>query len=1241
MRPRSALTPPLLRPLLTIVTFTFLCLQPCISQFVSHINSKGLKGNFTFDVREEPNGSILVIESIVEADQSRWLKEQQDQQFEGSQSILFEWSLHSNTLDPQMFSSCSSDDLGSPVSDKLRNSLTGSKTIEIDKLNRWTIPLKEVLEVNSAQSLSSLIWGKSIRLKLASVHGEQATQNQKLSAPNSNASPTKPQLATSSKPSFAPRPKPSISAKFKIPSLPPSLPKPEALVADASDVSTTAYQTPNTTDIPALPTSDDTAAVHKRIVALFGNVVVCGNIIDTRNVKTAEAVFESQIGGKVTIRGNEDDTTLLILNLYHIRSKVTTRHDWKIMASDILDNRRDDEKCKYLQVLFDPNNIEDSKCRRNDMNKCRMGDLTKKHGQVQVAGQGKSTRATLVDINLSLSALESSRSLFLVIYEVTTKSSNNSLPSRPNILSCAQIKSVSPRKVEATFNMDGVRGSIRITQRHLTEPTSISYDLFGLEGNIKHHSIRDLPLAPRTSSDNGKLCSNLGDVFNPTKVRDPNTNERSTVDAFRVGNLSAKHGRLSVIDSEYEDHYMGEFVDLSVQLYGAHTITGRSILIHKNNGDPWVCATLNYVDKPVSLAVATFYYPVIGRISFQQLSNDPHSETGVLVEVYNPNSEKSSEGHNWLVHLKPAMSDFYNWSQRCQSTGEVYDPILSSIGLSNEVYSRQCQASLLNEPLRCRSGDMSLKSGFKLSLPVMHQQRERRYFTDLYLPISGPNSIIGRSVVIYDEYAPTQRGNRLACATIKSVHPLRASVRSWNSGPSIPSAVRGLISFEQESAAMQTRVKVDLSGFNGNVENYAIHEVWAMDDREFPCSNDSLYDIYDPYDNENSLRLPPSAHYGSLATVDRVKVGDMSRKHGNFEGLQSVQKVYMDANVPLFAPNSIVGRSIVLRAAVNDFRWVCGNIELDYDKSTTREVIGIASFDEPRSKIAGYVRFFQLEHKDGSLSDTYVQIDLRMQSDGVHEPETSEGHNWSVFVNQVGEDAYIAAEDVRCIAAGFKWNPYLVQDSLDSYPSLCNPTEQLGCAMGDLGLRHGPLTLGPNNRLTISDTNLPLVGNYSVMGRSLIIFDNKKPSVKLACANIFPDIHLKSNVVIKRTPTFTVARFIEQMRSLLGATEWLMVPELKATKPVANGECVQMTIHFYGQKAHQMQIELNNLITLGTVRKSTRYGVDKISTHYRLCRAGEKQLVSSAHSSIAHINMHILELISFIAVFNLIDRFYV
>ena len=1181
-------------------------------QFISHFNAKGLRGNITFNVEGLADAKVLVVESIIEEVKLAYISDITI----NSQAIYFDWDIYSSTLLHNAIYSCSNDDLGSVMLDDLRKNLPGSKQIALNRPNRWVVPLSNVLNHFSAPNLSSLIWGKSIRLKLSGIHSEESRgESGKASSSNSLIRPQLNQVTATNtvqrdRPTFAPRPKPSISNKTKA-NAPITLPKSESLFA-AGNLSTLDENTLPEPHPQQSVVNPNDPSLSKDIVKLYGKSILCANIIDIRNVKSARATFESQIAGTVEFRGNEDEVTIIMPNLYHVKSKVTTQHQWKILASDILDNRRHEEECKYLQLLLDPNNTEDSKCAKTNHDSCRMGDLTGKHGQIRVAGQGKSTRTIFTDLNLPLSVLEGSRSLFLVIYELTGSLKTNSNEKSLSILSCAQIKSVNSRTIEASFNMDGVRGSVRMFQRHQTEPTSITYDLFGLEGNIKHQTIRELPLAARSSTDNSKLCNELGGIFNPFKMHENAETMYSTVDMYPVGNLSAKHGQLSVIDSEYEDHYMGEYTDLSIQLQGLNSVVGRSILIHKNNGEPWVCATLNHLDAPINLAVATFHYPVVGRISFQQLETDPHSETGVLVELFNPNGSKDSTDHNWMVHLKPAMADFYNWSERCQSSGEVFDPIQASVGISNDAYNRQCHTSLANEPLRCRLGDLSAKSGFKLTLPLSPLNRTRYYYVDNFLPLSKMNMIIGRSVVIYDDNSPTQRGNRLACSSIKLIHPLKAVIKSWDSGPSIPSAIQGTVMFEQESEARATKIKVDLGGFNGNVENFAIHHVWTMNDREFPCSNDSLYDIYDPFDTENSLRLPPSAHYGTLATVDRVKVGDLSRKHGTFEGLQSVKKFYTDANAPLFAPNSIIGRSMVLRAAVNNFRWVCGNIELDYDRRESREVIGIASFDEPRSKIAGYVRFIQLEHKDGSLSDTYIQVDLRMQADGVHELQTSESHNWAIFVNQVGEDAFIAADEVRCIASGFKWNPYLVQDDLETYPNFCNRDEQLACAMGDLGMRHGLLTVGPNNRRVFSDANLPLVGNYSIMGRSLIVFDNKRPTVKLACANIFPDIHVKSNVVIKRTPSFTVSRFVEQMRSLLGAADWIIVPELKATKPVANGECVQMTIHFYGQRAHQMQIELNNLITLGTVRKSTRVGVDKISTYYKLCRAGEMQVVSSA-----------------------------
>lgn len=1185
-------------------------------QFISHINTQGFKGNFTFDLERVENKTNLVVKSWIE---DVGQTDKNSKLYNTSQQIYLDWSVHSGTLDPVASRSC--DDLGPDI----LQSLGFNSPIILNQPNSFSNSI-------DSSDLGSILWGRTVTIKISHIHLDtsEPQESDKKNVLNKPRIST-PHVNVSSKPTFAPRVKPSISGKFKQPSSTPlptpsssSPSSPEPTNAKIEDVKPSAVEN---------PLSDINSIIAKH----YGKTKICSSIIDNREIKTAEAVFESQIAGKIVMRGNVDGLTMISTNLYHVKSKISTRHDWKLLASDILDVQNHEEKCKHLHILFDPNYQDDSGCKKTNTSYCKMGDLTRKHGQIQIAGLSKNTRAVFIDHNLPLSALDTSRSLYMVIYDVSAQNGPvNNGPLRSNILSCAEVRPVKPRAVEARLNMNGVRGSLKISQRYIGEPSIISYNFFGLEGNVRHLNIREVPQPTKIGVDNTNLCSSLGRIFDPFDAEKRYQNNRFTFDQIPVGNLSEKHGQLSVIDSEYEDHYLGEFMDTTVQLFGPNNVVGRPLAILKNNGETWVCATLNYIDEPMHFAAVKFYYPVVGQISFQQIANDPSSETGVLIDVYNPNGQKSSDKHNWMIHLKPTQADFYNWSERCNSVGDVFDPLQLSSGISNDAYNKQCRSSLSQEPLRCKVGDTATKSSIKISLPIDYQDRIRLFYSDMFLPLSGPHSIVGKSMVIYDESSPVQRGNRLACSTIKLIHPLRAVVKSWTSGPSIPSSVKGSIKFEQSLMTNPTNIKMDLEGFNGNVENYAIHNVWTVDDREFPCSNDSLYEVYDPFDGGDNHGLSPSAPYGSTATDDRIKVGDLSRKHGTLEGLQSVHKSYVDSNAPLFAPHSIIGRSVILRASVNDFRWVCGNVEFDYDDKKSRLIIGLASFDDPRSKVSGYVRFSQLEHKDGSLSDTLVQIDLKMQSDGIHEPETSFSHNWAVFVNQVGADAYISADEVRCIAAGFRWNPFLAQDNLDSYAQSCNPLQQMACAMGDLSSRHGSLILGPNRRRVVSDSNLPLTGNFSIMGRSLVIFDSKRPNVKLACANIMPDIHLKSNVVIKRTPSFTVAKFAEQMRSSLGATEWLMIPELKATKPVADGECIQMTIHLYGQKAYQIQSELNNLINLGTIRRSTPIGVQDVSSHYKLCRVGDSHSLTSASSSSNHVDQFLLCLVYCVIFINLL-----
>jgi len=44
----------------------------------------------------------------------------------------------------------------------------------------------------------------------------------------------------------------------------------------------------------------------------------------------------------------------------------------------------------------------------------------------------------------------------------------------------------------------------------------------------------------------------------------------------------------------------------------------------------------------------------------------------------------------------------------------------------------------------------------------------------------------------------------------------------------------------------------------------------------------------------------------------------------------------------------------------------------------------------------------------------------------VHLLSQTFGHNWSVYVNRVAHDAAVKSTLHRCVAGGYRWNPYFV-----------------------------------------------------------------------------------------------------------------------------------------------------------------------------------------------------------------------
>lgn len=85
------------------------------------------------------------------------------------------------------------------------------------------------------------------------------------------------------------------------------------------------------------------------------------------------------------------------------------------------------------------------------------------------------------------------------------------------------------------------------------------------------------------------------------------------------------------------------------------------------------------------------------------------------------------------------------------------------VSFNPENPSRTCSKEY---PASCRMGDLNHRIG---SLTIAGSRKDRvlarSIFTDTALPLSGYSSIFGKSLVIYDDFGPKARGERLACST--------------------------------------------------------------------------------------------------------------------------------------------------------------------------------------------------------------------------------------------------------------------------------------------------------------------------------------------------------------------------------------------------------------------------------------------------------------------------------------------
>ena len=420
-------------------------------------------------------------------------------------------------------------------------------------------------------------------------------------------------------------------------------------------------------------------------------------------------------------------------------------------------------------------------------------------------------------------------------------------------------------------------------------------------------------------------------------------------------------------------------------------------------------------------------------------------------------NQSQNDQYPWHIHQYP----FTNGQESpCSysSVGGHYDPFKAN---ENSNYISDCQPQ--NKSL-CEVGDLSGKFG-KLNSSVTSFS-----FPDSDLSLHGQYSIIGRSVVLH-----YSNGSRYVCAnidlkdggdTIVAYVPLR--------GVSIFGDI--LISEYSNNA---TLVYSKLF----NTVPASINHNWHIHSNIISSGCSSAEGHYNPSD------ISTDGNYSTLCSIEtpaQCEVGDLSGKGGTLNFVNNFGRIlYTDTNLPYTPKNgaTIANRSIVVHERDSGpKRIACGNIV----ETIVRQAS--ARFNGERG-IHGIIKFKQAS----PFSSTEVDIKLN---------GTSCVSEYYVYETPPGENVQVYE---KCLSkyTGNIWN--------------ANSTSQ--DRIGDLSGKNG-LLIGDSYNDTFADLNIPLFGNNSIVGRSVVLLHHQNSS-EWVCAQIVydtPTVEVTARIIISGLP---------------------------------------------------------------------------------------------------------------------------
>ncbi|XP_060606664.1 uncharacterized protein LOC132758969 isoform X1 [Ruditapes philippinarum] len=856
------------------------------------------------------------------------------------------------------------------------------------------------------------------------------------------------------------------------------------------------------------------------------SLLTCATIEADADYITAFAYLPAEIGGTVIFRqqdNSESADTFMYLDLYSVgetlpQDPLKWQINGGIVKMDIDASTDINNRCgSTIKTLYNPDGADGSGCSTENHSNCRIGDLSAKHGDITFQTSGK-TKAFFGDLKLPLSGKNSIIGKTLVFM-------NGS-----EYYACANIVQYPRMGAISKFSNDNVTGMITFNQKSPLDPVTISVNLDNLDIRAGGYHVHEWPVPQKILKEEA-VCSNahVGGHFNPFKVGTGGVYPSpalTTPDKYEVGDISGKFGLMTSMNS-----YVKNMTDPNMQLFGKNTIIGRSVVIHKSlDGSRWICASIWPSDDiPMTTAYARFTYPVIGYIVLRQPKDMWYAETQIYAELdYAAASTSPTVNHNWHVHETSMGDDMLSQTGRCQSVGPHYNPY--SVYLSGD-YTTMCNSY---NQFRCELGDLSGKHG-KLNIRSNLGGKLRYFFSDMQLPLSGPQTIVGKSIVIHDANAG---GGRLACGNVMLKVRREVAVTKWSSaeGQSSPT---GSISFAQECVDILsgvTKVSVSLSNLNDMVGGYHIHE--------YPTSVDTpSSDVCQSSDVGGHMNPFDSPYPGpAKGTQDEYEIGDLSGKYDPLTGASYSTTVH-DMTIAMEGPLSIVGRSIVIhKTDAGATRWACGTIE---DTTPDTKVVRHKAMFE--GEITGYIMLTQYYYKNKDTSNTQIVVNLHYTNDKM---KMTTGHNWHVHENRKSTD---------CASCGPHYNPYMV--NMNSGYSECGMDNPLRCEMGDQSSKVGKYDIGGGKRF-YTDVNLNIEGKYSAAKRSIVIHGPNGAGERIACANLIPYGTTAAKGELQFPKKSFIAGDIEAKVAMFVGTSVDNVLVEKQSDTVA---CTKVNVYFLGE----------------------------------------------------------------------------